>query len=137
MLTLSIQQPWAWLIANGFKDVENRDWQRAPSYRGPVLIHAGLKTDRAFPRTWAEQLCGRELPAYYQTGGIVGKARLVDVVRQSDSPWFFGSLGLVFAEAQPLPFTPLRGQLGLFEVDEGLLEGQPAPLCARWNPFSH
>lgn len=25
MKCLSIQQPWAWLIVNGFKDIENRD----------------------------------------------------------------------------------------------------------------
>lgn len=23
---LSIRQPWAWLIVNGYKDIENRTW---------------------------------------------------------------------------------------------------------------
>lgn len=27
MKALSIRQPWAWLIANGHKDIENRTWQ--------------------------------------------------------------------------------------------------------------
>ena len=38
MRTLSIRQPWAWLIVHGHKDVENREW--ATDYRGPLLIHA-------------------------------------------------------------------------------------------------
>ena len=37
---LSIQQPWAWLIVNDHKDIENRDWRT--HYRGPVLIHAEI-----------------------------------------------------------------------------------------------
>jgi hypothetical protein len=36
---ISIRQPWAWLIVNGYKDIENRIW--AAKLRGPVLIHAG------------------------------------------------------------------------------------------------
>ena len=35
---LSIRQPWAWLIVNGFKDVENRNWRT--HWRGRLLIHA-------------------------------------------------------------------------------------------------
>src|SRR5690606_36026391 len=36
---LSIRQPWAWLICNGGKDIENRNWRTL--YRGHVFIHAG------------------------------------------------------------------------------------------------
>ena len=43
MLALSIQQPWAWLIVNGHKGVENRDWDTRQ--RGDILIHAGKKFD--------------------------------------------------------------------------------------------
>lgn len=38
MKTISVRQPWAWLIINGYKDIENRS--REANYRGPVLIHA-------------------------------------------------------------------------------------------------
>jgi hypothetical protein len=41
---ISIRQPWAWLIVNGFKDVENRSWKT--KYRGPVLVHAGRKIEK-------------------------------------------------------------------------------------------
>jgi hypothetical protein len=122
MLALSVQQPWAHLIVHGFKRIENRDWRVPPTYRGWVLIHAGLKPDRTFPRAWAEQLCGETLPAFYPQGGIVGIARLVAVVTESIDPWFVGPLGFVFEDAKPLPFTALRGQLGLFAVDDALLQ---------------
>ena len=40
---LSIKQPWAWLIANTFKTVENRSWSM--NYRGPIYIHASKTKD--------------------------------------------------------------------------------------------
>ena len=35
---ISIHQPWAWLIARGYKVVENRSWKT--NFRGPLLIQA-------------------------------------------------------------------------------------------------
>lgn len=43
LLALSIQQPWAWLLVNGFKPVENRSWPT--KVRGRIAIHAGKKFD--------------------------------------------------------------------------------------------
>jgi hypothetical protein len=45
MKIISIRQPWADLIVNGSKNIENRSWPT--SYRGPVLIHASLNANRA------------------------------------------------------------------------------------------
>ena len=39
MKALTIQQPWADLIASGIKRVENRSWPT--SHRGLIAIHAG------------------------------------------------------------------------------------------------
>jgi hypothetical protein len=33
MKVIVIRQPWAWLIVNGFKDIENRSW--ATGIAGP------------------------------------------------------------------------------------------------------
>lgn len=44
MKALSVRQPWAWAIAHGGKDIENRTWATA-SYRGPLAIHAGARWD--------------------------------------------------------------------------------------------
>lgn len=38
---LTVLQPWAWLIANGYKDIESRQW--FTPYRGKLVIHAGKK----------------------------------------------------------------------------------------------
>lgn len=40
MLTLTVRNPWADLIASGRKRIENRSW--STSHRGIVLIHAGV-----------------------------------------------------------------------------------------------
>ena len=44
-IALSIRQPWAWLIVNGYKDIENRDWKT--HYRGRFYVHAGKQFDKA------------------------------------------------------------------------------------------
>jgi len=31
LLALSVRQPWAWLIVNGWKNIENREWASATS----------------------------------------------------------------------------------------------------------
>lgn len=112
---LSIRQPWAWAIIHAGKDVENREWNRAPSYRGPLLIHAAKTIE---PDDWfyVERLSDTTPPyaATIERGGIIGVVDLVDAVWESDSPWYFGKLGLVLANPRPLPFTPCKGMLGLF-----------------------
>ncbi len=40
---LTVKQPWAWLIAHGYKPFENRTWWT--DYRGPLVIVAGKGTD--------------------------------------------------------------------------------------------
>lgn len=129
-VALSIMQPWAWLIANGHKDIENRDWRYPPKFRGRFLIHAGKAVDQesltdlivgVHPVTGqplkgalaAQLKAGYELPR----GGIVGVATLADVVTQSSSPWFVGQLGFVIRDAEPLPFMPCRGALGFFRPE--------------------
>ena len=129
MKALSIQQPWSWLIVNGLKDIENRDWHT--SYRGFVLIHAGKRIDTGLlskngylnqyylgmsPHWQTALRAMPERTENYETGGIVGYATIKDVVMKSDSPWFRGKYGFVLTQRHPVPFIPLRGQLGLFDV---------------------
>lgn len=129
-LALSVRQPWAWLIVNGFKDIENRDWRTR--HRGPVLIHAAKTLDQTahelvrngfHPVTGDNSLHGNHyaLQCYLNgdlmRGGIVGAVEIVDVVEQSDSPWFVGRYGFVLRKAQPFRrFYPMRGMPGLFPV---------------------
>jgi len=111
---LSIRQPWAWLIANGHKPIENRTW--ATRYRGPILLHAGLQPDTRFVTLLAEPLATVTVPDDLDYGGIVGAATLVDCVTASDDPWFVGPVGWVIRDARPVEFVACPGRLGLFEV---------------------
>ena len=45
MKALSIRQPWSWLIAAGYKDIENRTWHT--NYRGKFYVHAAKKLEPA------------------------------------------------------------------------------------------
>lgn len=132
MIALSIRQPWAWLIVNGFKDIENRDWPTR--YRGRFLVHAGktlTKKDYDAAREFVRNtsLFGSlSLPGIeaLERGGVVGEATLVDCVTEHPSPWFTGwangnalgivSYGFVLANARPLPFMPYKGRLKFFDV---------------------
>lgn len=122
MKALSIRQPWAWLIVNGFKPVENRDW--STRYRGDFLVHASkgmTREDYEDARDLA-QAQGITIPAPHELerGGIVGKATITGCVTHSPSQWFFGKFGFELVDAKPLPFLPMKGRLGFFDV-----EGKP------------
>ena len=117
MKALSVRQPWAWLIVNGYKNIENRTWRT--HYRGPLLIHAGARPVDQETLRYAKRLAKRhgiELPGEYQLGGIVGEVEVVDCVECSRSPWFQGPIGWVLANTRRRRFRPLKGSLGLFNV---------------------
>ena len=125
---LSIRQPWAWLIVNGFKDIENRDWPT--HFRGEMLVHAGQTLSRRDYNETVEdlQLMGLYppgLPAYdhLQRGGLVGWTRVVDCVEQHPSPWKMpGGYGFVLRDSRPIPFVPFKGRLGFFNVPREALQ---------------
>lgn len=117
---LSVRQPWAWLIAHGWKNVENRDW--ATKVRGPVLIHAAKGMTRTewfactlFIRGFAPSLIKlMPAPEELERGGIVGRATILNCVTHHTSEWFQGPYGFVLDDAQPLPFVPCKGRLGFW-----------------------
>lgn len=122
-LALSVRQPWAWLIVNGLKDVENRTWPTC--FRGRVLIHAGKTMTKAEYEACVlfiagvPRLTNWRLPAYDvlkgQCGGIVGLAKITGCVKASSSPWFCGPYGFTLAEPLPFEFEPCPGALGFFK----------------------
>ncbi len=127
---ISIQQPWAWLIVNGFKDVENRTWPT--KFVAPVAIHAGKKIDTfsdhclrmaLHPVTMNNFDVRSVLPAKFDTGGIVGIAEIHHCAGTSESDWFVGPHGFLIRNASPVPFIPCRGQLGFFDWRKALEVG--------------
>ena len=72
MKVITIKQPWATLIAKGYKEYEFRTWKT--KYRGEVLIHAGKGIDKkAVPRF-------KHLNLEYPVGQIIAKAKITDCV---------------------------------------------------------
>lgn len=121
-VALSVRQPWAWLIVNGWKNVENRDWRT--SYRGSFLVHAskGMTRDEYEAAKLFIAACGFEgftLPDFdsLERGGIVGVATLLDCVDEHPSEWFCGLYGFVVDEQRTLPFFPCKGSLGFFRTE--------------------
>lgn len=120
-LALSVRQPWATAIVHLGKTIENRSWRRPNpglEFRGPICIHAakGMTRDEYEDAADFIRRVGGDcpLPDALPRGGIIGTANVVDVVRESDSPWFMGPVGLVLADVKPVSFVAAGGQLGFF-----------------------
>jgi len=119
MKALSIKQPWAWLIAAGHKDIENRSWHT--NFRGKFLIHASKILDDEGLFILSNELFDEYDRTPVTFGAIIGEAEIVDCVTESDSPWFEnveGNKGFVIINAKlfdmPIPY---KGQLKFFEID--------------------
>ena len=129
MKALSIRQPWAWLIANGYKSIENRTWDT--NVRGPIAIHAGKTFDRHGYDWVCEFFPHIEMPRpdEFERGGIIGVAIIIGVLSgeccsfatQIRSLWFFGPFGFTLCGQRPVPFVQLRGQLGFFNVPDDVI----------------
>jgi hypothetical protein len=120
-IALSVQQPWAWAITEGGKDVENRS--RFAITKGDmkprrIAIHASL----GMTRDDYEDACRFmasigvvcPLPGQLVRGAIVGMATVTAIVSEHPSPWSFGPRGLVLAEQCAIEPIPAAGALGFF-----------------------
>lgn len=134
---LSVRQPWAWAIIHAGKDIENRSWQAVNhglNVRGPIAIHASASMSKGEYESTAEfmKTIGVTCPPAkdLRRGGIIGEVEVLDVVRGSDSPWFFGPRGLVLANPGACTFIPVKGCLGYFNWRNHLTEDLVEP--AKW-----
>lgn len=144
---LSIRQPWAYLLTHPeilqevqlpTKTLENRTWSTA--FRGQILIHAGSTPDEdLFENTrekrldhwyWSQQFgqpgerLANLLPQRltdYPRRALVGRARLVDVITRSTSPWFIGPYAFQLEQLKTITPISYAGQLKLFDVPVSLL----------------
>lgn len=121
MKALSVRQPWAWLIVNGWKNIENRTW--STTVRGRILIHAAKGMTRGDYESCllfiAASGMSVPVPAFedLDRGGIVGETTMLDCVPQHHSEWFTGPWGFVLDESYPHLFMPCKGSLGFFECN--------------------
>lgn len=137
---LSVRQPWAWAIIHAGKDIENRSWQAVNhglAQRGRVAIHASAGMTQAEYLEAASFMwtIGVACPAARELarGGIIGSVEILDVVKESESPWFFGPRGLVLGAPETCEFIPVKGALGFFEWARRRGEG-PAATPAWMQP---
>lgn len=99
MKTISLRQPWAYLLCSGIKDIENRTWKCPQKYIGErVLIHASAKWDDRH-RNMSQLFTYDQwklLPPHIQvmmshgilpTSAIIGSVRFVDCVINHPSIW--------------------------------------------------
>lgn len=155
---LTIKQPWAFAIAEGFKTVENRS--RRTNFRGTLLIHAGQVFDESvsivgYSRDAAirlDALGGRSnfwdarcyIPSrVYRAphpslalSGVIATARLAGCHEAADgccSPWGFADQWhWELADVRPLERAVAKaGALGLWKPDAELLAALSAPAPAR------
>lgn len=111
MKTLTVKQPWASLIIEGIKDIENRTWKT--KFRGTVLIHSSAKSvgcdiqkiltqeqynSLPFPKITHEKICDESYPF----SSIIGSVEIIDCVINHESIW-----------AEKTPIDPHTGEIHL------------------------
>lgn len=141
-VAISVRQPWAWAIIHAGKNIENRHGaspavKHITSLPFSVAIHASrgmTQVEYESARRFIESLgvnCPRpdELPR----GAIIGTATICEIVRKSESPWFFGPTGLVIENPLPLDPIPAAGQLGLFRWTQGGTLAPVNPWMKAWH----
>lgn len=120
MKALSIQQPWAWAILYGGKDIENRKWPTR--FRGRFIIHAGKRFDRDGFEDLRAMLGALKPPADVPLGAFLGTAEIVDCVRPehmavASNPWAAGPWCFILREIEPFDDPiPGKGSLGFFDA---------------------
>ena len=125
MKVLTIKQPWAELIIDGYKKYEFRGWKT--KYRGKILIHAGMSLEKDM------MIRFKDYNLDYTLGVIIGEADLVDCILvdkkfneelRNINPIVYGRSNHVENYAWKLENIikydepiPCKGQLGLWNYD--------------------
>ncbi len=139
-LALSVRQPSAWAIIYGGKEIENRSLGAIRAGRmdlGTICIHAatGMKEDEYRYLHWRfaqhGAICPR--PDALVRGAIIGTVEVVEIVTESDSPWFGGVAGLRLANPRAVDPIPAKGALGYFEWHPGGDLAPPKPWMKRYD----
>ncbi|MEG1009492.1 MAG: ASCH domain-containing protein [Bacilli bacterium] len=76
MRVITLKQPWATLVAEGFKIYEFRNMNY--SYRGKILIHAGKGVDKDALETF------KHLNLNFPQSKIIAEVEIVDCIKIND-----------------------------------------------------
>ena len=123
---LSVRQPWAWLIVNGYKDIENRSWEPPKDVLGKrLLIHAGRAVVEDADYVEFKNTCKKhkivnypKSPENFDYGAVIGSVTVEGFAMNSSSDWASeGSVHWMLKGAKKMKPKIARGQLGIFSVD--------------------
>ncbi len=137
MKAITLWEPWATLVAYGYKTYETRSW--ITHYRGPLLIHAAKRipkrrelTSSPIQKALAE--IGIKLVGDFPFGFGLAVVNLTGVERTEAVKGQLDEAQLAFGDYGPTRFAwrlkcpqrlalpiPLRGQQGIWNVPEASL----------------
>lgn len=134
---LTLRQPWAWLVAEGYKHIENRKW--STKFRGDFLIHAASDMTNSEWRLVSDFAADRGVIVPKRDelhfGVLLAVATLVDVlmpdvdVNGSETWHLPGQYGFVLEGIAPLARrVPCKGHLNFWRFkyeapSESILSG--------------
>jgi len=125
---ITLWQPWASLVAHGYKQLETRGW--STKYRGSLLIHSAKKwskEQRQFHEQHSKEILGSaDLPF----GSMLAICELTEVVPVEDIQEILTERERLFGDYSPGRYAwtldnmelfqtpvPWKGQQGLWQVD--------------------
>lgn len=129
MKVITIKEPFATLIAEGYKEYEFRTWKT--KYRGDILIHAGKGIDKKAMERF------KHLNLTYSSGKIIAKAVLTDCIRidsrvrttledKNEHPVYsyvinhpdWNGYGFKLEKVEKINPIEIKGKLGLWNYDK-------------------
>lgn len=133
MYALTLQQPYATFVALGIKELETRNLK--VNYRGPLLIHAGMKPIGRRGRILIKELSENFPPIgdlllpinEYPLGAIVCKCDLVDCMPttfitpnklERMTGWWEQMYAWKLEEIQPLFIPNVLGKQGIWKFPD-------------------
>lgn len=147
---ISIRQPWAALIVNGIKNIENRNWRLPAKFRNcTVLVHASAKPRFSIAAVHGEltrrgyAVTGDIYSLTTKTGAIIGALRFSGDLLAYDhiapSEWADKDTShrklhwWMIDKAQVLPPIPAQGKLRFWQFDYPYpitwVENEHGPRC--------
>lgn len=135
MKALSVRQPWAAAIVTGLKTIETRTYYT--KYRGPLLIVSSKSCDKVMMDYVLSLVNDRErFLANMFYGHAVATVNLVDCrpMKYNDEDaamcdMYDSAFAWILEDIKPIKPFPVKGQLGLFEVEAKIVEKATCRVC--------
>ena len=128
MKALTIKEPWASLIIEGYKKYEFRSWKT--KYRGKILVHAGLSVEKDMLKRF------KDYEIDVKPGYIIGEVTITDCILVDEKfnkelrdidPVVYGRSNHVENYAWKIENVikydepiPCKGKLGLWNYEENV-----------------